>query len=276
MVEIIRESTEAPVNIIKVKSHIGIVGNEMADELAKEAARTDMETGEDSCTPTQLGADIQADTVEYQHPGSNRDDMSWPVHVWQETKQGPGGTAPQHIHRSRALNNLGPDLRRHTAAKLNLGMANTQTVYFASWQATEADRDECRYHMMHTTDITHAERATALRYRTGTMYTAKQRYRYKQTDSPTCVLCGAVDGGHHTAAGCKHLTRLYIHRHNKAGRAILRAVADGKQGAHLVMADFGKHREEDTEEGSGPGSDPAAPRPDDRDSQNKGVDTRAG
>lgn len=80
------------------------------------------------------------------------------------------------------------------------------------------------------------------------MYTAKQRHRFKQAPNSNCLLCGQLDGGHHTASGCPTLLKLYTHRHNKAGQLIMNAVRDGTMGAHVVMMDLGR-AEEQTEGG---------------------------
>ena len=177
----------------------------------------------------------------YQHPGSTRSSMYWPVHVWKERRALRPGQELREVTRSKALRNVGAALKQHMNHLLKLGVADQTTQYFSSWRDTEESRDPCSHHMMHSKDITQGERSTALRYRTGTMYTAKQRHRFKQADSPRCMLCGQEDGGHHTASGCPALTRLYMSRHNKAGRAIARAIADGRHGAHLVMTDVGNH-----------------------------------
>jgi hypothetical protein len=72
------------------------------------------------------------------------------------------------------------------------------------------------------------------------MYTAKQRYRFKLADNSRCLLCGAEDGGHHTASGCTALTKMYAHRHNKARQLIMAAVKAGRRGSEVVMMDLGR------------------------------------
>jgi hypothetical protein len=236
IVDAIKQSDNT-IQLIKVKSHTGIVGNEVADQLAGRA--TGAQNNKHACAEP----DAELWTA-YDHPGSSRATMFWPIHVWKELSEGRAGQEPSEVTRSRALNDIGTSVKHHMANLLKYGASKLSTVYFTSWRDTEDGRDPCSHHMMHSKDITQAERSTALRYRTGTMYTAKMRHRYKQADTPTCLLCGQVDGGHHTAAGCPALTRMYISRHHKAGQAIARAIADGRHGAHLVMTDVGKYQDD--------------------------------
>jgi ribonuclease HI len=242
----IRQS-EQPIHVFKVKSHTGVIGNEVADQLAKQATLLDEEQ------PTQGGEGD--DTVpivhEYHHPGSSKAAMFWPVHVWKEMRIGEG-----EVVRSKALNNIGNAVKQHMTHLLKLGSSRQDTVYFSSWKTTEDNRDPCSHHMMHSKEITQAERSTALRYRTGTMYTAKTRHRYKQADNPRCLLCGQEDGGHHTASGCPALTKLYLSRHHKAGQAIAKAIAEGRHGAHLIMTDVGRYTHEANGGHAGSDGDP--------------------
>jgi ribonuclease HI len=226
------KQSEQPIHIFKVKSHTGVIGNEVADTLAKQATLLD----EEQPTTGGEGDDAVTAVHEYHHPGSSKAVMFWPVHVWKEMRVGEG-----EVVRSKALNNIDSAVKQHMAHLLKMGASKQDTIYFSSWRNTEDDRDPCSHHMMHSKEITQAERSTALRYRTGTMYTAKTRHRYKQADSPNCLLCGQADGGHHTASGCPALTKLYLSRHHKAGQAIAKAIAEGRHGAHLIMTDVGKY-----------------------------------
>jgi hypothetical protein len=181
---------------------------------------------------------------EYTRPESSRSNLYWPVEV--KVREGAVGNCnnPQARCTKKMLHNLEGDLKKVVHRACRMGSANRNTIYFSSWQQTEADRDICSYHLMHAgAQLSFAERATALRYRTGTMYTAKQRYRFKLAPSSDCLLCGQPDGGHHTASGCPHLLKLYTYRHNKAGQLIMKAVRDGTMGAHVVMMDLGKEGE---------------------------------
>jgi hypothetical protein len=208
------------------------VGNEIADELAGYAA-VNGPTAADDTTDLEDDAGNQHNpgVQRYEHPGSHRKHLYWPRHKTH--------TPPGQDDRWETIRNLSAHVRRVVHKSCRLGSANQNTIYFSSWTHTEEDRNECSYHMMHTDKITRAERTTALRYRTGTMPSAKLRHRFKMADSDKCKLCGQTDGGHHTASGCPHLTKAYTHRHNKAGQLIMNAVRTGRRGAEVIMMDLG-------------------------------------
>jgi ribonuclease HI len=65
------------VHLWKVKSHVGIVGNEKADETAVAVSKG-------------LGSQEHADFEEYKHPSNNRDDMYW---LYTEPEVEPNKTA---------------------------------------------------------------------------------------------------------------------------------------------------------------------------------------
>ncbi|KAL6746335.1 hypothetical protein V8C86DRAFT_2945986, partial [Haematococcus lacustris] len=57
--------------------------------------------------------------------------------------------------------------------------------------------------------------------------------------SPTTIHLFKPDSALHILSGCTATNKLVTHRHNAAGRAILRAVQDGALGAGLVFTDVG-------------------------------------
>ena len=87
--------------------------------------------------------------------------------------------------------------------------------------------------------VTHAERKTALAYRYGCLYNQKLAHRYGHAPNARCLLCGQPDSGHHTASGCAKLKGMYIERHNKLGRLLLKEIARGRKGGYLVQMDLG-------------------------------------
>jgi hypothetical protein len=112
-------------------------------------------------------------------------------------------------------------------------------MYYQFWKDMAMHFDPATYHMMHTNKITFVQRAVALKYRTGTVYTAKQRWRFGIADSDRCLLCGQPDSGHHMAAACPNLTKMYTHRHHVVGRMIMSSVLAGSRGGEVVMMDVG-------------------------------------
>jgi ribonuclease HI len=214
-----------PITLVKVKSHVGIVGNEVADELAVAA---------------QAGTQLQEDetTVEYEPGDDGRKALYWPVHVTKKIVTARNGTTSERTVR-KAVKNTITHVQQISKDTCKLGMAKKDTQYYNYWMQTEDTRDPCSYHMMHSGKITQAERSTALKYRTGTMYSAKMRYRMGKADSSRCLLCDEEDGGHHTAAGCSKLSKLYTYRHNIVGKAVAKAVLQGGRGAELIVMDLG-------------------------------------
>ena len=61
----------------------------------------------------------------------------------------------------------------------------------------------------------------------------------KVANNPNCMLCGQMDGGHHSLSGCPHMSGMYTERHNKAGHIILKGLLQGGKGADVVMHDVG-------------------------------------
>jgi formate dehydrogenase assembly factor FdhD len=84
-------------------------------------------------------------------------------------------------------------------------------------------------------------RKLVLQARCGTLNTANFRYKCKLATSPACLLCGGMDGGHHSLSGCSHMIEMCTKRHNEAGGILYRTLAKGGLGAALVMQDIGRH-----------------------------------
>lgn len=227
---------QKPLTIIKVKSHSGVVGNETADHIAKRVAQG---KEEEAC--------------EYTSPPSTRETMYWPVKV-EERKQPRQGRLRrgngQHVAASEKKRTYLPNIMQavltEAKAAVKMGFSNTCTMYYQFWQNMVQHFDSATYHMVRTSKLTMGQRAVALKYRTGTVYTAKQRWRFGFADSDRCVLCGEPDGGHHMAAACPNLLKMYAHRHHMVGKRILKAVIDGDRGNEVVMLDVGcTHQDEE-------------------------------
>jgi hypothetical protein len=85
-----------------------------------------------------------------------------------------------------------------------------------------------------------------LRARYGVLWNARLAARMGRPycDKPAdglCPLCGGEDGNTHILAGCTHpdMKALYIHRHNEAGRVLLKHVRRGGLGGAFIVADVG-------------------------------------
>jgi ribonuclease HI len=114
-------SSRQPIYIYKVKSHIGIPGNEHADEIATSVAKGTRK------------ADVTIDTSSNRRPS-----MAWPHHpdVWEPGKDVP--TPPKPVKDMRALHRM-----THRCHKL--GSSNTAAICFTAAQATAHDVEKVSY-----------------------------------------------------------------------------------------------------------------------------------
>jgi hypothetical protein len=118
-------------------------------------------------------------------------------------------------------------------------------VYYRSWNSIATVSDGTRSNAITLANSAPAakRRRLVLQYRTGGLHTAKMRHRMNLARTPDCVLCGQLDGGHHSLSGCPHLRGLYMERHNAAGRLILRYIIKGSKGGNVVAHDFGRQKD---------------------------------
>ena len=216
IVEVIKNSP-TPITLYKVRAHTGIHGNEMADQIAKNVAI--------GITQEDLITDV---------PASNeRHNQIW---IYQTQKPTPKDPNPP----PRPLPTLDGHLRSIFHQQDRLGMADTRTCYYASWQtaATQMIPEESNKFMTHP-DIKPSERRTAIQYRCGQLYNNKLGQRWGHVLTSNCPLCGNMDGGHHIASGCKKLHKMYTARHHQAGRTILKAILHGERAAEVAYTDVG-------------------------------------
>jgi len=233
IVKIIRDSPKQ-VYIGKVKSHVGIVGNEEADEIAVAVAKGKEEEKENMEGVTEYGKD-----------SNDRDSMYWPAEVkqlYRTEKDEATGEFRQVPSRKRykPLQDLKADTHALSSNKRKLGQANRDTIRFEAWDRLAAIRHKATQHFVAAKQVKNRVRLTAMKYRTGCLFNRKLAYMFKMAQSPKCVLCGQVDGGHHIASGCPKHVKMYTDRHNKAVRMIIKSICQGRQGGCLVMADAGR------------------------------------
>jgi ribonuclease HI len=318
--EEIKRGKGPPVHIWKVKSHIGIVGNEKADKTAVGVAKgtlkdpADQEEGNDS----QDAAMEVMCRWEYHHTASNdRGHQYWPYLKFTQTtrtehkSKGPasmheptdvehsthhnkrqeaaacneGGEQdtrkeqkttethhpmPKHSEGKEAtacdegseqgtrkepkttvtyhpLPNMAESLKQRTHNICKLGLSNTGTIYYTSWQQLASKMHNKYSHLFMTSSkVTSKQRKRVLQYRYGQLPTYKLLHRYGKAPSSACPLCGGEDGGHHAVSACQALSKAVTLRHNEAGTAILKAISRGCKGNLLVASDVGwrkRHRD---------------------------------
>ena len=218
--------------LMKVKSHIGIKGNEMADKLANQAAHH-------AATDGNFNMDVSQDHLE------DFKDKYWPKHkVTQQNGRGEEVTHWQNVR------DLKTSLKDVIHDKLKLGQSNQDSVYFKAWQDVyehmAPEYTNAFWNMPRVSSKTITNLLKTRQGNTWTMKLAMQRnmaYRKGQPKAThdRCPLCNKPDSAGHLLGGCSHkeMKALYIARHDKAMRKLLKQVLSGKHGAHYVIADVG-------------------------------------
>ena len=206
-----RASDRLHTSICKVKSHIGIEGNEQADQGANRAAKV---------TPNQTDTWME-ETANPEPFG----DVTW-LSTTKTDAQGAKSLWP--------LNNLTSALKEYLlpkwqAGKLKEGQEEGQYVRF--------NRAVHPYiSQKHSTGFWSRSKFGAsmlnLKLLWGTVWNKKQAYKRKgkmQAKTPQCPLCTREDGCTHIYGGCLHpeMQAHYIARHNAAVLKIYEATQKG-------------------------------------------------
>ncbi|KAJ9520002.1 hypothetical protein QJQ45_014732, partial [Haematococcus lacustris] len=203
---------DSPVTIhfYKVRAHSGIIGNEGADALAKQAA---------------LHPEL-ANTPAYR-PTTRTETNTW------LTNEADGNTpAP--------LPDCRHSVRAHMHRRHSLGLANQDSIYYQmSQEITKAAAKGAGERVMTDTNISIPAQRTALLYRTGGLYNQKLAMRWKRATDDRCPLCGEADSATHLLSGCSETLPMVQERHNGAGRLIAKAISKGTLGGYISFADTG-------------------------------------
>lgn len=223
----------SPLTLCKVKSHVGIIGNECADLLAKSVALGDSvdSTRELTCSGALGGPCTPV-------PDSNdRGALFWLYRIDVEAEQREDGAPPRRL--MRPLANLSEALREHLQRTTGMGFSDSATVYYRAWaQAMRMDLHPASNAFLTSPGRVAAD-ATALKLRTGTLWTAKWAHRCGRRDNARCPLCGRLDSGMHAVLGCRATHKQRVSRHHATGRRILRELQRGCHAAGLYTADVG-------------------------------------
>jgi len=262
-------ASPVPIHVWKVKSHSGIIGNEIADRAAVSVAKG---TDKTSATEASYMGDhsqsdnddeTEQDTSEVEDPllaeaeewpchvaSNTRGDMYWPYTrtSTSQTDKATGQTTQTITQTPFA--NLAETLKQHMHKHRKLGGSDTTTVYFNSWQRLEKDIHQKYSHkFMTSSKVQSTVRKRAIQYRYGLLPAQKLMHRYKKSDTSLCPLCGKQDGGHHAVSACERLSSSVTLRHNDAGTLIVEAIANGSKGGHLLATDVGWRRRHLIQEG---------------------------
>ncbi len=222
--ELILEKNQ-PIHIYKVKSHIGIVGNEIADELA-----------------TSVAKGTETPNIHIQDDSNPHESQYWPYHTQDTPDHADAPTRPQ------PLTDLDASLRKLCHNMYHMGTANTATTYYAAAQKAAALIDMPASNKFLTSrTVTPYETTNVLKLRCGNLYNNKLAHRYGRSTTSKCPLCRQPDGGYHLASGCPALSEAYIERHHATGMYILKAIKGGRLGSTVVQADVGSNDKRTTE-----------------------------
>jgi ribonuclease HI len=221
------------VEVRKVKSHVGVVGNEEADQAAKAQAQGRLATG---------ARRVLENTSDEAYEG-----LVWPA----ATREPQGGAAPRM--EPQMLADLKGAVRKACAAHCEQEWTGpTPRVYADAWRGV-AQRRELRPETAARAGPgagTFRQRLPALNCTWGTLWTAKRAALFGMSymgaavevndqGEALCPLCHRPDSAGHAMGGCLHpdLHALYTARHDGAGRLVHNALALGKHGAGAVAAD---------------------------------------
>ena len=211
--------------IIKVKSHIGIQGNEMADQLANAARQ------QDQC---QLSISLG------NHAFNNQ---TWPQIAKRSNNPQAGGQPAWHT-----ASNLRSCLRTHVALTHAKGLT-LPGQYHWFWNGVKLELHPSSFLFWRNKGVPFRSKVNLLRARWGQLWNKnialRQRMSYmpgqsRATDA-ACPLCGDHDGITHMLGSCGHpmMKAMYIERHNAATRKILRLMLEGSRGNCYMLADVG-------------------------------------
>jgi hypothetical protein len=191
------------VHLLKVKAHSGVIGNERADALARQAAHLG-----DLC-PTGL-------TFE-PNPFEGR--------TWLR--------AGKHI-----LANVSSAVKDAMMTH-RLGAANQESLYFTSWKAAAEAAVPESLELIMSDKVPPAQRKLALQYRTGSMWNQKLAFRFGRARTANCPCCSKPDSATHILSGpCAPQHSLMVtSRHNGAVGIVAKALRDGSRGAEICFVD---------------------------------------
>jgi ribonuclease HI len=189
-----RAMNDKTTSIKKVKSHIGIQGNELADQGATRMASGKL-----------LATDVVVDEI--------TDPVPFQDVVWVTAKH----TDPvSGSHTQWPLSNLTSALQEHTSPKWQAGEApeglyrqlNKEMLPYVSQKHSQAHWGRSPFH------------ASLKNFKLcwGLVWNARKAHLSNPAISPNCPLCHHIDGASHIYGGCMHsdMKAHYIARHNAA------------------------------------------------------------
>ena len=217
-------------SIGKVRAHIGVHGNEMADQAAKAVATGQLADKQmpEGTTTVRLGSEPARGEF-------------WPV-TEELDDSGPSATTVRAF-----AHDIGKDLRRLCHKRCKTHTSNNNSIYVQAWRktVTEGANTTISNAYMRHASITDAQRKNAKRFQYGVLPNNKSRHRMFPTKYPdsSCPICNhADDGGGHILGNCSHKTfkGMYINRHNEVVKTVHKTLTKGGLGGCYTTVDGGR------------------------------------
>ena len=184
----------------KVKSHIGIHGNEKADKKANEAA---MDPQSANITEESNSAPYEGKVWVKHAPPQNPKDTDEPI-------------APRY------LSNLSEDIKRKVTPHHSGGQFTSTGLFAQLWHnSVDSLLPSSISSIWSDPKITWYQATLALKARWGQLYTNRLAHRYGRVKNDTCPACKSEpDSIGHLLGGCKEATckAMTIQRHNEGVR----------------------------------------------------------
>lgn len=224
------------VTLAKVKSHIGVAGNERADEVAVKTAQG-----------KRVTEAIQVE--EHADNATAFNGVVWPC-MKATNKHGKEEHNP--------IVNLTTSVIRACQGTCELNHCGSYTsVYAKAWRATAPQIWNKAGSWIASRKLPWAAKRTAFKYRWGKLFTTKQAKLMNITyfgmtitsnakGEALCPLCKQPDSGTHVLGGCTatpEMHALYVKRHDEAVQRIRQAISSGTCGRGTILMDAGKRSE---------------------------------
>jgi ribonuclease HI len=226
---ILRAEMGAHTRFFKVRSHVGVEGNERADQIAGEAAK--------GTTPGQLRV------------CDGRNDDPHGTRVWAAARpkpppqrEGPPETKKQKSAepRPRYLSNLGKAARTAVAPTAAAGPFQDKGLYATLWTKARPTHDgETSGSFLRDPGVTWAQKRKTMLARWGLLWNQKLAHRYGKAPTDSCPQCGQPDSVGHLLGGCDETQGIRTARHDQAVKIIQRAISKGALQGRFTIMDAG-------------------------------------